>query len=184
MKVVKNKIVQNRCIFTIFFSDFVFHVKVKLSKTKQCKTVVFSRFSRFFFLLLSNLFLVLIGGTLEQIVALCTSGVMKPFCDLLDVNDEKTLCVVMDGLVNLLAAAASQGEAEKICEMVEECEGLDKLEALQQHENELVYKKALHIIETYFAEEDEAPDVETNGQEFAFSQPATSNPGQSGGFNF
>merc|ERR1712113_874430 len=59
------------------------------------------------------------GGTLEQIVALCTSGVMKPFCDLLDVNDEKTLCVVMDGLVNLLAAAASQGEAEKICEMVE-----------------------------------------------------------------
>jgi len=124
------------------------------------------------------------GGTLEQIVALCTSGVMKPFCDLLDVNDEKTLCVVMDGLVNLLAAAASQGEAEKICEMVEECEGLDKLEALQQHENELVYKKALHIIETYFAEEDEAPEVETNGQEFAFSQPATSNPGQSGGFNF
>ena len=134
---------------------------------------------------IDDLFYVLIGGTLEQIVALCTSGVMKPFCDLLDVNDEKTLCVVMDGLVNLLAAAASQGEAEKICEMVEECEGLDKLEALQQHENELVYKKALHIIETYFAEEDEGPEVETNGTEFAFSQPTTSNPGgQGGGFNF
>ena len=134
---------------------------------------------------IDDLFSVLIGGTLEQIVALCTSGVMKPFCDLLDVNDEKTLCVVMDGLVNLLAAAASQGEVEKICEMIEECEGLDKLEALQQHENELVYKKALHIIETYFAEEDEGPEVETNGTEFAFSQPTTSNPGgQGGGFNF
>ena len=124
------------------------------------------------------------GGTLEQIVALCTSGVMKPFCDLLDVNDEKTLCVVMDGLVNLLAAAASQGEVEKICEMIEECEGLDKLEALQQHENEQVYKKALNIIETYFAEDDGAPEVGTNGQEFAFANPTSNNPGPTGGFNF
>ena len=161
-----------------FFTDFIFKilfVNAYFENSWNCNS----------FTKIDDLFSVLIGGTLEQIVALCTSGVMKPFCDLLDVNDEKTLCVVMDGLVNLLAAAASQGEAEKICEMVEECEGLDKLEALQQHENELVYKKALHIIETYFAEEDEGPEVETNGTEFAFSQPTTSNPGgQGGGFNF
>ena len=69
-------------------------------------------------------------------MALCSSGVLKPFCDLLEVNDERTLCVVMDGLVNLLAAAASQGEVERICEMIEEVGGLDKIEDLQQHENE------------------------------------------------
>ena len=97
---------------------------------------------------------IFLGGSLEQIVHLCQQGVMKPFCDLLDTNDEKLVCVVMDGLMNILSTAAQQGEAEKICELIEECEGLDKIEALQTHENEQVYKKALAIITTFFAEEE------------------------------
>jgi len=118
------------------------------------------------------------GGSLEQIVLLCGSGVMKPFCDLLELNDEKTVCVVMDGLMNILSTAAQQGEAEQICQMIEECDGLDKIENLQTHENEQVYKKALAIITTFFAEEeDEGP---SEAQEFGFSQPASSK----GGFNF
>jgi importin subunit alpha-2 len=119
------------------------------------------------------------GGSLEQIVFLCQSGVLKPFCDLLDLNDEKLVCVVMDGLMNILSTAAQNGEADKICEVIEECEGLDKIENLQTHENEQVYKKALAIITTFFAEEEgeEVPE----GQEFAFSQPTTS---QDGGFSF
>ena len=60
----------------------------------------------------------------------------------------------MDGLMNILTTAAQQGEADKICELIEECEGLDKIENLQTHENEQVYKKALAIITTFFAEEE------------------------------
>ena len=60
----------------------------------------------------------------------------------------------MDGLMNILSTATQQGEGDKVCELIEECGGLDKIEDLQSHENESVYKKALSIITTFFGEEE------------------------------
>ena len=56
---------------------------------------------------------------------------------------------------------------------VDEAEGLDKLEQLQNHNNEDVYKKAMHILETYFGlddEEDEQLAPEAGQQGFVFAQ--------------
>ena len=75
---------------------------------------------------------------------------LKPFCDLLAAKDDKTVGVVLDGVTNILATAEKLGETDKVAMMVEECGGLDRIEALQSHENEQIYHKALQIIETFF----------------------------------
>lgn len=93
------------------------------------------------------------GGTVHQIVALCAAGALKPMCDLLAGNDEKLSIVLLDGIYNILEAAKKQGEVLNVCTAIEECDGLDKIEKLQEHENEIVYKKALHIIEKFFGDE-------------------------------
>ena len=92
------------------------------------------------------------GGNINQLVSLCAAGAIKPMCDLLGTNDEKTVAVILDGIQNVLAAASKVDEVEKVCLAIEECDGLDKIEALQAHENEDLYKKALKIIDTYFNE--------------------------------
>lgn len=43
------------------------------------------------------------------------------------------------------------GELTSVALVVEECGGLDKLEALQNHENEQIYHKVAQMIDTYFS---------------------------------
>jgi importin subunit alpha-2 len=125
------------------------------------------------------------GGTVSQIVHLCGEGVLKPFCDLLAAKDDKTVGVVLDGVSNILATAEKLAEVDKVAMMVEECGGLDKIEQLQAHENEVIYHKALQIIENFFPDGDELDDEvapkagETN---FEFSAAESAVPGA--GFQF
>ncbi|XP_059046799.1 importin subunit alpha-1-like [Achroia grisella] len=117
-----------------------------------------------------------LGGSPQQLDALLAAGFLQPYCYLLSSPDHRAVTVVLDGLTNLLQAAAKFGQVEPLCIRLEEIGALDQLEALQQHENESVYKKTLHILDTYFAEQDDAAaaPTETN-EEYQFGTTGTPN---------
>uniref|UniRef100_A0A7N6BQZ6 Importin subunit alpha n=1 Tax=Anabas testudineus TaxID=64144 RepID=A0A7N6BQZ6_ANATE len=83
---------------------------------------------------------------------LVEQNVIPPFCNLLSVKDSQVVQVVLDGLKNILIMAGD--EASTIAEIIEECGGLEKIENLQQHENEDIYKLAFEIIDQYFSGDD------------------------------
>jgi len=55
--------------------------------------------------------------------------------------------------------------------MIEEADGLDKIEQLQEHENADISRKATHILETYLGGHEEdvvAPTIDSSGQSYTF----------------
>ena len=62
--------------------------------------------------------------------------------------DPLVIQVILDGLGNILKMAGPQ--AKIICEAIETANGVEKIEALQSHENIEIYKLAYSLIENYF----------------------------------
>ncbi|XP_066456662.1 importin subunit alpha-3 isoform X2 [Eleutherodactylus coqui] len=88
----------------------------------------------------------------ELVAYLIQQNVIPPFCNLLTVKDAQVIQVVLDGLSNILKMA--DDEAETIANLIEECGGLEKIEQLQSHENEDIYKLAFEIIDQFFSSDD------------------------------
>ena len=111
------------------------------------------------------------GGTRAHVVKLIEHGAIEPLCDLLDVGEVRILLVAMEALESIL----KHGESAKlnVAVMVDQAEGVDKLELLQEHENKEVYDRAVRIIEKYFGgeEEEESENLAPtagNSQSFSF----------------
>eukprot|EP00253_Pinus_taeda_P004943 PITA_04943 len=100
------------------------------------------------------------SGSDEQIKYVVNHGCIQPLCDLLECSDPSTITVCLECLENILRL----GEAYKIAGitdinvyvcLIEDADGLDKIEGLLSHQNTEVYETALMILENYFAEEDD-----------------------------
>eukprot|EP01027_Heterolobosea_sp_BB2_P005342 GEZU01008186.1.p1 GENE.GEZU01008186.1~~GEZU01008186.1.p1 ORF type:complete len:520 (-),score=184.69 GEZU01008186.1:547-2106(-) len=113
------------------------------------------------------------GGDPQQIKYLVEQGCIKPLCDLLDVKDTKIINVALEGLENILKegqAEADETGFNPYVQLIDEADGLEKIEALQTHENNEIYERAVKILETYFGlEEDEEVDLAPQAGEETFS---------------
>ncbi|KAF3436511.1 hypothetical protein FNV43_RR23603 [Rhamnella rubrinervis] len=132
------------------------------------------------------------GGSHEQIKYLVSQGCIKPLCDLLVCPDPRIITVCLEGLENILRIGEAEknmgntGDANLYAQLVDDAEGLEKIENLQSHDNNEIYEKAVKILETYWLEEDDepvAPPADTSNSGFHFgAKEQLSIP--SGGFNF
>ncbi|KAI9098988.1 hypothetical protein K1719_024755 [Acacia pycnantha] len=140
------------------------------------------------------------GGSHDQIKYLVSQGCIKPLCDLLICPDPRIVTVCLEGLENILKV----GEADKnmgntgdgslyaqvndvnlYAQLIDDAEGLEKIENLQSHDNTEIYEKAVKILETYWLEEEDETmppgDTSQSGFNFDGSEvPAV----PSGGFSF
>lgn len=137
------------------------------------------------------------GGSTAQIIYIVQQGALPPLVNLLSVNDTKIVTVALEGIENILKAGLDGIDAHgnnPMALLVAECNGLEQIEALQNHDNHNIYQRAVKIIETYFGGEDEddldlAPEIQDQGgvQQFGFGVPGAGGAGAGGGgnvFNF
>uniref|UniRef100_A0A8C6U453 Importin subunit alpha n=1 Tax=Neogobius melanostomus TaxID=47308 RepID=A0A8C6U453_9GOBI len=114
------------------------------------------------------------GGNLEQLAYLVHCEVLPSLFRLLSAKDSKIILIILDAIVNILQMAAKTGEIDKLSLTFEEYGGIEKIEGLQSHENEAVYKAALNIIDRFFSldnEDDESLTSEATADGYAVQAP-------------
>lgn len=130
------------------------------------------------------------GGTHEQIKFLVTQGCIKPLCDLLVCPDPRIVTVCLEGLENILKVGEAEksngntGEVNVFAQMIDDAEGLEKIENLQSHDNNDIYEKAVKILETYWLEEDDEQLPSGDAPQSGFNFGGSELPVPTGGFKF
>lgn len=127
----------------------------------------------------------IMGGSPATVSGLVYMGALRPLCALLEAPDTELVFAILEGVGAALEAGersrAASGGVNRCVELVDEAGGCDRLEALQLHENQMVYTKAAQLLDEYFmdgAEAEEDPQIApvAHADAFAFSATPTSLP--------
>jgi len=120
------------------------------------------------------------GGTPAHVLKLVEHGAIRPLCDLLEVGEVRILVVALDALDAILRSAGSA--VAGFIQLIDEADGVERIENLQEHESQEVYNRCVKMIESYFggaegAEEDcenLAPQTDDNTFTFGAAPAAPS----------
>ncbi|KAM7541731.1 hypothetical protein Aperf_G00000006345 [Anoplocephala perfoliata] len=128
-----------------------------------------------------------IGGNPEQQAMLLNLGIFGSLSEMLKVSDAKVLALILEVIRRLFETAEQHGQLEMCCVALEESGALNHLEALQEHENDEIYRAAYDFISKYFnGGDDDQGDanshdtlkgtkLETATNEFTFQIPMQPN---------
>eukprot|EP00127_Corallochytrium_limacisporum_P001284 Clim_evm9s49 gene=Clim_evmTU9s49 len=125
------------------------------------------------------------GGSDAQVRLLAMAGAPRALCTMLHGSEDSGLLeAILDALFTLLKRglqdAQEAGRTQNpVADIVEECEGLTRIEELQDHTSEKIYHQAVSIIETFYGSEEDdddlaglMPSTEGDASTFAFGSTA------------
>jgi len=129
------------------------------------------------------------GGSSEHIQCIVERyKVISPICDLLNCADTRIISIMLNSIEAILKLNANE-----YVNLIEESDGLEKLESLQNHKDDSIYEQSKRIIENYFGVEEQGEENENlvpniEGNQFAFSKFSKGSfqqvPEQNTAFNF
>lgn len=116
------------------------------------------------------------GGKAPHLSMLVEAGTIKHICDLLDAGDTRVTTIAMEALEALLKTLAGS-KKYNIVQMIDEADGINRIEQLQEHSSNAIYQKAVSMIDTYFTEDEHQDESENlapqiSGNTFSFGLPA------------
>ncbi len=94
----------------------------------------------------------LAGASKDQVVAIVDTGLLQVFADMLDINEVKLQCVVLEAVAAILETGKGEGENRAAAEF-DAVGGLRGVEKLQSHANPQLAQLAVEIMENFYSSE-------------------------------
>jgi hypothetical protein len=109
------------------------------------------------------------GGDHIQVQDLIDLDGIDALCEVLNLNDTSLQYVALDAIEKLVRVGDAHGKDYRM--LLDECEGIEKIETLQHHTSDKIYEKAVKILEELFGGDDHTDEnlvPDTVGDAYVF----------------